>query len=509
MKTALNKLWILLVCAALPAAGEVSFPNYPEPNLPELESCVNSAPPPLPVKWEATTLMAPYVYAGEPYNFFKLPERASLVVGKFVFNHDAGLMRVTQAGVTDNGKHPLDLLIAPEATYVLHSSGHRDDDDRGQDDLQCVGEWSTTYEIPSRVWPSEAHERTCVGHHPIPPNIDGQGVDWFKQRSPIASPGAEEQAADWYWLRPNGFPVRTMFWGRHDALPAILGDYAFTNFHEFKRGNRIDLMKIHEKCVGRNLPLMDREALTDYQRDNPVKRVKASNLIPGLSYKACRDPKVRPPSWPVPLYLTSFSTAAKFDTPEPFPTSAYYQPHIPRLRTRLHRGFFSDALLTGTSSYGVDTDQDTLEQLGCGQGPNTSLPGSPYPYWGNQGGCQCFGIIKNNRVLSRNRTTQIIGCPLPLTSKNPDVEQVGNTLFWMWYTVEYPPRPIVFMQTEPDITVGTGLSLADYMFWRPQPVPDEVFTLPEPPCFIPPPEAPTAPPACFKCHLPSTNTEDE
>jgi len=176
----------------------------------------------------------------------------------------------------------------------------------------------------------------------------------------------------------------------------------------------------------------------------------------------------------------------------------------------LHKDFFSDALLVGTSSYGVDTDPDTLEQLGCGQGPNTSLPGAPYPYWGSQGACQCFGVLKNNRVLSKNRTTQLIGCPLPLTSNNPEEEQVGNTLFWMWYTVEYPPRPIVFTQSKADITVGTGLVLADYVTWQPQPVPDEIFTLPEPDsCVIPPSTAPTAPPACFKCHLPSTNTGDD
>lgn len=437
MRSWLNTLWILIVCTAIPAAGDGSFPNYPEPNLPELEPCVNSTPKPLPAQWEATTLMAPYVYTGEPYNFFKLPERASLVVGKFVFNDRERLMRVTQLGVTDDGKYPLDLLITDGTTYVLHSGddssrkhgayGKKDDDDR--DDVACIGEWITTYVLPSRVWPQEEFERTCVGHHPIPPNIDGRGVDWWKQRSPIMAPGAEGQAADWYWLDEQGFPARTMFWEQHDGLPAILGEYAFTNFYEFKRGNQIDLRKIYEKCIGRNLPVMDREALTEYQRRHPVSHpMHVSKLIPGLSFEACQDPSIRPPSWPVELYLTSFSTAAKFDTPEPLPTSAYYQPQVPRLRTRLHRGFFSDALLVGTSSYGVDTDQDTLQQLVCVQGPNTSLPGSPYPYWGNQGACQCFGVIDNNPVLSLDRTTQLIGCPLPLTSKTPDVEQVGNTL---------------------------------------------------------------------------------
>lgn len=517
MRMCLTILWILIVCTAFPAVGEVPFPNYPEPNLPELGPCVKEAPKELPLRWEATTLMAPYVYTGEPYNFFRLPERASLVVGKFVFNDQAKLMRVTQLRVTDDGKHPLDLLITDGGpTYVLHSSkdkpyysGHDDDHSDRAEDVQCIGKWITTYDLPPRTWPSADpnDETTCVGTHPIPPNIDGQSVEWWKQRSPIMAPGAEGQAADWYWLKKNGFPVRTMFWDQHDGLPAILGEYAFTNFYEFKRGNQINLRKIFWQCLGRNLPIMDREALTEYQHRHPAKHpTRVSELIPGLSYHACRDPRVKPPSWPVELYLTSFSTAAKFDTPKPLPTSAYYQPQVPRLRTRLHKDFFSDALLVGPASYGVDTDKDTLEQDVCVQGPHTSLPGAPYPYWGNQGACQCFGVIKDNRVLSRNLTTQLIGCPLPLTSKNPDVEQVGNTLFWMWYTVEDPPRPIVFTQTFADITVGTGLVLADYVTWQPQPVPDEIFTLPES-CIILPSSLPTAPPACFKCHLPSTNDE--
>ena len=79
-------------------------------------------------------------------------------------------------------------------------------------------------------------------------------------------------------------------------------------------------------------------------------------------------------------------------------------------------------------------------------------------------------------------------------------------MFWMWYTDESPPEPVVFLQTLPDVTIGTGLSLADYVHWNPQPVADEVFTLPEPPCFVPPADAPTPPPACLKCHITSTNT---
>jgi hypothetical protein len=86
-------------------------------------------------------------------------------------------------------------------------------------------------------------------------------------------------------------------------------------------------------------------------------------------------------------------------------------------------------------------------------------------------------------------------------------EQEGNTLFWTWYTIEEPPRPVVFMQTKPDITVGTGLSLADYVYWQPETVADDVFTVPAADsCVFPPPQAPTAPQGCLTCHLASTKT---
>jgi hypothetical protein len=152
------------------------------------------------------------------------------------------------------------------------------------------------------------------------------------------------------------------------------------------------------------------------------------------------------------------------------------------------------------------TRQHCRQVSGCGAGPHTSLPGAPKVEWGSAGYCQCFGIIQDNPVLSPKRDTQLIGCPLPLVATTPD-EQEGNTLFWMWYTLEYPPRPIVFLQAQADITVGTGLSLADYVYWKPQKIRDDIFTLPQAEsCVFPPPEAPTAPRSCLECHIPSTNT---
>jgi hypothetical protein len=163
-----------------------------------------------------------------------------------IYDAEAKLMRATLVGVSDSPSHPLDLLITDGPTYVL-SGDH--------DNPQCIGRWMTTYEVPSRIWQSTALEATCVGNHRIPPDMEaGPEVDWWKQRSPITAPGAQGQAADWYWIDANGFPTRTMFWDKHDALPAILGDYAYTHFYRFEPIEHTQLKAVYDTCVQRELP---------------------------------------------------------------------------------------------------------------------------------------------------------------------------------------------------------------------------------------------------------------
>lgn len=146
-----------------------------------------------------------------------------------------------------------------------------------------------------------------------------------------------------------------------------------------------------------------------------------------------------------------------------------------------------------------------LYQNSCARGVHTSLPGSPKKDWGVAGHCQCMSVLEDNPVLSPGRNTEIIGCPLPLKADELD-HQTGNTMFWMWYTIADPMQPVVFMQTKPDVTIGTGLSLADYTHWQQKAAPDDVFTTPVAfACPAPPSSAPTPPTACMGCHNWSTN----
>ncbi len=504
--TIVNGFARYLVVAALLAISTsafAQFPNYPEPYLPAMSPCVNSTPQPLPVKWQATALMAPYHYAGKRDDFSDLSSRAPLQVGRFVYDGENSLMRGTRYGVKSSGV--VDLLISDDATWVLAGS---------YDDPICVGTLRTPYKVPSRIWQNPASQPLCVGNHAVAPTIDtGPKVDWWKQKSPITVPGANGEAADWYWFDSKGYPTRTMFWDKHDGLPAIIGDYAFSNFYSFAPGNDIDLSAIAAKCRGAQLPVWNDEHIAELQAQTATPDSNpAGDLIPGLSYQACLTLNAQPPSWPVEVYISSFSTAAKYSTPKPLSTSVYYKPSVPELRTRLHKmengvPTWSDALLIDHDSYGVDFNETPpYAQTGCARGPYTSLPGSPHMKWGALGSCQCMGVIENNPVLSPNRNTEIIGCPLPLTP-SPTQPQTGNTLFWMWYTISDPQQPVVFLQTQPNVTIGTGLSLADYAHWQPRPVSDDIFTRPSDASCpqVPPSEGNPPPPACMGCHNASTN----
>lgn len=171
MKTWHYQLWTIAVGVTLATMAYGQFPDYPQPNLPALEVCQNPIPQPLPVQWEATTLMAPYLYSGDPFDFSNLPSRASLVVGKFVYHAEESLMRVTQVSVSLPDR--LDLLITSGPTYVLG------------------GDFSD----PERLWSRSPYltagaPTTTVGGRGILP------VFWRHPRQSRAQPQSEH-ASDW------------------------------------------------------------------------------------------------------------------------------------------------------------------------------------------------------------------------------------------------------------------------------------------------------------------------
>ena len=461
---------VLVLGAGMASLGySQSHLNYPEPYVPKMGPCIHETAVPLPEQWQATALMSPYRYQDYKGADKNLSESADLQVGRFVYDDKSKLMRATHYGV--RLKTAVDLLITEGPTYVLSGS---------YDNPTCEAVLEKRYQLPSRVWLSGEAKKDylCVGNHRIAPSMDkGPEVDWFKQKSPIQGNGTKKDVtgADWFWLDKNGFPTRTMFWGPHSSLPAVIGDYALSMFYEFGPGNDIDLQAILNECA--KAPDVKVWPPKEPLAQAGAEPVEVGALIPGLSFEGCSRLDAKPPAWPVEFYMTSFSTAAKFETLKPIPSSVYFRPKPTELRIRLHMDkFWKDALLVEHASYGmdiIDFKKPRVKPGSCASGPYTTLPGPPKPTWGEAGDCQCMGVLEDNPVLSPGRNSQLIGCPLPLGT------ELKRTMFWMWYTIEDIPQPIVFLQSQENIGTGTGLSLADYVYWHKQPVPQDIFDAPK------------------------------
>jgi hypothetical protein len=57
--------------------------------------------------------------------------------------------------------------------------------------------------------------------------------------------------------------------------------------------------------------------------------------------------------------------------------------------------------------------------------------------------------------------TSVISCPVKESAES-------SRLFWMWYAES--DKPLVFMESDAHLGVGTSLSLADYQNWKQHPV---------------------------------------
>jgi hypothetical protein len=178
---ALRKTLSLVLAIApvlFPTLARAEFPAYPEPDLPVMEACPNGGVPELPARWQATALMAPYLYTGKPNDLNNLSSRAELQVGRFVYDGDNHLMRGTRYGAKLGGV--IDLLISDSVTWVLTGS---------YENPQCLATLANPYKLPSRTWQDPQYRPVCVGVHATAPTIDtGPKVQWWKQKSPVQDP---------------------------------------------------------------------------------------------------------------------------------------------------------------------------------------------------------------------------------------------------------------------------------------------------------------------------------
>jgi hypothetical protein len=413
---------------ATPAAG------VPGLRYPVLARCSPMSPPLLPQRWRAVALMTPF-------------ENEQLDVGEFIYDASLPAMRATVTGLESGA---IDLLITDDDTYRL--SGSR------QLPTACTS-LGRVFRPPTRQWLTA--QAQCVGRAPLA----ATPLEWWSMPS-------ENSTSSWYWYRSDTrLPWRTMRIVPA-SNPAIIGEFALTNFTAFERLPHTDLAALRDFCraqavqsdIGAATPVNSVRALMkigDDQASEAERDKTISRLIPGLEYQACASTK--PFQWPPRFEMTAIMLSTEFGH-GPYPAEIYYDWSGAKTQlTRLHNpGNPSDeATLDGLLKAGVGYHivRGKGDAVQCEQ----AYPGVIRPDWMIHDGCQCRGTIRNNPRFGRNQAVQILSCPV-----NP------SGAFWAWYSST--GRPITFQSTAPN---SGGLTLADYDRWTPMTdIPAGTLTVP-------------------------------
>ena len=400
-----------------PRAGQ--FAREPGPILPSFVRCASASPPVLPQRWHAVALMAPF-------------DDGQLDVGEFVYDAALPAMRATVSGVESG---TIDLLITREDTYRL--TGPR------QSPTACVSS-GALFNPPSRQWLSA--EAQCAGKAPVMSDL----MEWWTMPS-------ADSAATWYWYRAKTrLPWRTTRI-TPSADPAVVGDYAMTNFSTFEELPRTNLAVLRDFCRARVAPPANARpsakkvrALMEAQPGNAGDvegPARAATLVAGLDRQACSS--VKPPRWPSRFEMTAIMIPTKFRR-GPYPAEIFYdwsaanaqltrlhEPGNPSSKARL------DGLLKGAVGYHIARDESGAAVC------ERAYPGIIRPDWMTSDKCQCRAIVKNNPAFDRNDAIQIFSCPVK-----------PSGIFWAWYSIT--GRPVTFRSTA---VIPSGLTLADYYHW--------------------------------------------
>ena len=155
--------FVLAIAPVLfPTLARAEFPAYPEPDLPVMEACPNGGVPELPARWQATALMAPYLYTGKPNDLNNLSSRAELQVGRFVYDGDNHLMRGTRYGAKLESFDEAAVKALPGVVAVVRDgsflgviAAREEQAIKARDALKRSARWSGGEELPD---PAKIHE---------------------------------------------------------------------------------------------------------------------------------------------------------------------------------------------------------------------------------------------------------------------------------------------------------------------------------------------------------------
>ena len=388
--------------------------------LPTFAACTPASQPELPKRWRAVALMSPFL-------------QGQLDVGEFVYDGALPAMRASVYGLESGA---VDLLITETKTFLL-SGPHRSP-------TGCMS-IDHKFNLPSAQWLSG--QAVCVGDA----NVDATPVQWWK------TSGSGSQA-HWYWFKKETrLPWRSLFLTRSPD-PAIIGDYAMTNFPTFAELPETSLASLREFCVAQNKSgppeaasaQTARALMASRNEDADAERLeRIATLIPGLSHHRCSHAQTA--RWPDRFVVTAFLTPISFGD-DPYASLILYDwsetaSQFAVMFQNTPSALKAVVALKKNVGYRIYPHQSAPQ---C----EAVYPGLVRPDWMKVASCQCKGVIDHNPALSANDVTQILSCP---------IKWQQDRIMWSWYTTK--DRPVMFV--EAGATGEGGVMLADYAHWLP------------------------------------------
>lgn len=449
--------------------------------LPNLAQCVNTEPPMLPAKWEATALLQDFV-------------QPILTEGKFTFDESADAFRFQ---LKSGSIQHADYLATKEGKlYQLNLDGPVQ---------SCLlASHDSPFTVPDRsILPTSNSE--CAGNSPIL----GKELDWWKTKS--GSVGA-----NWFWTDPvDSSLFRSMYYTKPTQDSPIYEYFSFNYFPEFESVSDTDLPGIVKFCEANATDVDQSAAINLRDLDDMLETssyqglqieaaasIQTDSWIDGLT--ACDSPSQLPPSWPDKVQASVVMTAVSYNN-NPFPSRVYYDWTKQAQLSTLYVQHPTDSLHAKVALLTNDPNPLLQKKPGVGYGYNLDGNGSPYqcgigvlpgpqrPDWKTNAGCKCMARLAPGSALNNSDVpVSILWCPTDLAQ---------NQVFWTWY--DDHGKPNVFMQTNSSPTAGTGLNLADYYQWVPgSEAPADAFT-PPPSCIK---HTGSMTKGCYNCHMPVNST---
>ena len=426
---------------------------------------VKRAAPAMPYAWKATALLHPF---SPPLSTDPRPDNPffQLCVAEIICVPGAWL----SAQVTGCDYGQWWYLLTPEGTQVSSDGGtswHSAD----------MG-WS----LPSNWFGAQAPDARCAGESPLNWMVKAS-VDWWKV--PVPNTGGTPSAT-WFWFDASrSAPVRMMF-GQGPPSPTH-GDPGQLAF--FQMWSFIYLPEFH---AYRNRSVA------------PPRPVRFTP--PSIQGFVAGNPRgYQSFTWSSNFGMTALMTPVNVQF-NPLPTrvlyvwkpAADYKQYADRAQSTNMQYTYNGgnvkrqvALLTGHAPAGTVAPPASA----CGflityniTGSASCLSGSAFPFpqeppnWIQLPGVQgtIRATITCNPVLAPSTTVTVFSALFPPALPNyPEA-----TYLWTWYAPQDASgshsRPIVFMQAQSEVNVGTSLALADYFYYKDfrLPIDPENFAIP-------------------------------